>query len=340
LSENNRWVELDFKSKLKYNGQTFSESEVYDKIVAIPGGYCDIIRYNVSADNEVSNIEIAEDMTEYSLLSSEAALAADNNTFRKSYSGDQVWRSRSNSFEGKICANNECVVFYIPDNATESDISVMKIGTIPSDESYDIIAYDVDKYLNTPVIRINKIPLGGGTSSNFFFVKSKGQAVDSEGDIVPTIRGYWRGFEVSVQVKLSATLTTANIDALEVGTPILFSLDDSGKITKIVNCSPDSNGYFTGPSGRGAYYTSSCQAGGIVVKNDYINGHLVINSSLAGDYYNTQYSDDTSVYIYNKSTGEYSQGSVADIVPGDIIISKLTYFFSKEIAVIRNSANR
>lgn len=334
-SENKHWVDLEFKNRLKFNGETVTEAEAYSRLGSDPAVYRDVIRYNVSSDNEVSSIEVARDMTGYSLISDEARVAADNNVFRKSYSDSQVWRSRSNSFEGKICVDSDSVIFFIPDDADMDDIMVMKPGALPSDDGYELVAYDVDKELNAPVIKIKKLPVGGGTSSNFFFVKSKGQAVDAEGDIVPSVRGYWRGFEVSVQVKLSANLTQAHIDAINIGDPILFSLDSDGKIVNFVNCAPDSNGYYSGPSGRGAYYTSSCQAGGIVLRNDYITGHLVVNSSLAGDYYNTQYSGETMVYIYNKTTEEYSVGTVADIVPGDVIVSKLMYFFSNEIAVIR-----
>ena len=66
-----------------------------------------------------------------------------------------------------------------------------------------------------------------------------------------------------------------------------------------------------------------------------MNQHLVVNSSLSGDYYNTQYSENTDVYIYYASDRYCVKGSVNEIVPGDIIVSRMGYFFSHEIAVLR-----
>ena len=328
FSENSHWVVLDFNDTVKLNGTSTSAADAY---TSLGGKNCKgLIRYTVNSKNKVSRIDTPTDMTGYNLTSSNAIEAAQDNVFRKSYSGSTVWRARSGSFEGKFCLADDSIVFVIPENCEEKDIFVIKSGMLPSDVSYDVVAYDIDEKLNAKVITVKQLPVGSGSSSNFFFVTSIGKAYNSEGDLVPYVKGFWKGFKTGVMVKLSTTLTEASIQSIKIGDPVLFAFDSDGNVVNFKNCAPDENGYY----GR-AYYTSHCQAGGVVLQNDHENQHLVVNSSLGGEYYNTQYSENTDVYIYYAADKNCVKGSVNEIVSGDIIVSRLGYFFSHEIAVLR-----
>ena len=328
FSENSHWVILDFDKTIKMNGAPVSAEDAY---ASLGGSDCKgLIRYRVDSENKVSRIDSPADMTAYSLTSANAASAAEGDVFRKSYTGTTVWRARSGSFEGKFCLADDSIVFVVPDDGEEDDIYAVKPGMLPSDDSYNVVAYDIDEKLNAKVITVDKLPVGSGSSSDFFFVTSKGEANNSKGELVPFVRGYWKGFKTTVHVKLSATLTEADLQNINIGDPVLFAFNSEGNVINFRNCVPDANGYY----GR-AYYTSHCQAGGIVLQNDAVNQHLVVNSSLSGDYYNTQYSENTDVYIYYASDRYCVKGSVNEIVPGDIIVSRMGYFFSHEIAVLR-----
>lgn len=331
FSENKRWVTLRFAKRLKIDGgKSMSEEDAYSLLMSSANGYRGIIKYKVNLKGEVTQIERPIDMTDVSLISDDAINAAKNDTFRKSYAGSEILRSQYNGFGGMLFLDKECAVFIIPDNARESDIDVMRVSALPADEEYNIIAYDVDENLVTKIVSINQKPKAIGGSTNFIIVKSVGSALNSEGEDCPSINGYWHGQEISMTVKTSSYLTENEVYSLKKGDPIRIAMNENFDVTQISKYIPDSNGFYSTPR-----HSSSFIAGGRVIRNDRKNGKIIVKYNLSGGYYAISYTNESVAYLYDFKDDDYRKVDFPEVMPGDTVVARMSYFTANEMVVLR-----
>lgn len=331
LSENKHWVTLRFAKRLKIDGgKSISEEDAYSLLLSSANGYRGIVKYKVNLKGELTQLDRPVDMTDVSLISGDALNAAKNGTFRKSFAGSEYLRSQSNSFDSKLYLDKECAVFVIPDNAREDDIEVMRISALPADEEYNIIAYDVDENLVTKIISINQKPKAIGGSNNFIIVKSIGSALNFEGDDCPSINGYWHGQEISVTVKTSSYLTENDVYSLKKGDPIRITMDENYEVTQISTYIPDANGFYGTPR-----QSSWCISGGSVIRNDRKNGKIIVKYNLSGGYYAISYTNESIAYMYDFENDDYREIDFSEVMPGDTVVARMSYFTANEMVVLR-----
>lgn len=329
-TENDRWVQLDFDSKITFNGESKTEEEAYYALGSTPDLYRGLIRYRVNSAGEVKFIETPGNI---GATSSGVQEATKNNVFRISYEGSLKWRSSPNCFDSIVWVKPSTVIFSVPTDGNESDIKLITSSKLQSDRSYSIKVYDMDENMNAGVVVINeKITSGISYGSNFMIVKSKVTALDYDGEPAPALRGWWNGNEFSFTINTQDNALMTKYNSINKGDVILFGFGNKDEIISINRYVFKENGYYDVTSPYDVFKV----AGGIADKVDYNNGHAGVVYNSDGDYFRFVYSASTVVYVYDVLNDQFAQGDIYDIFEGDRIIVKMRYLSANEVVVFKD----
>lgn len=347
-SENNRWVELPFAKKIEYNGQNGKTKEyVYNNLLTLNGGqkYKGVVRYLVNKTGELSVLKTPQDLSQHGLpglLSQEALDAARNDTFRKSFESAAnggtalaprpCYRPESQSFDGKILLDLSTVIFYIPPDGNKDDITVLGQSSLSANNTQGIGAYDVGENMCAAVITVDvKADTFGGTY-RFMVATGIGDILNSEGELVKSVMGYWRGQKIALPVKISDTLTLSKLSEITVGAPLRFALDENGEISKLEIYTAENGIYGAEPSASG-----SCVSGGRVNRCDTVNGSITVDRNpRSNNHFVTKYDRYTEIMTYDVGTGKAYVSNASEILPTDTIIVNMVKYIADDIIVIRN----
>ncbi len=332
FTENNRWVELEFKDKFKFNGQTINAADV------LGSGYLgnttsqqrQMIRYNVNEDAQIIKMETAVSIP---IDSPEEAQAIENDTFRISYKPSQevAYRSNSKTLDGNVFVDSATKLFVIPSNNNEDDFSV--ITSLSSNREYpNLVVYDADENMVARVLSTSYVSNGIPSSTKFMIVKSKGTMLNSEDDAVTSIRGLWNGGETAFPVKICSTLTQSKVDAVKPGDIIRFAYDDNGDIFRITNYASVNSIPYYKPS---TMYQSMNIIGGVADSVDYTGNRIKLYYNSSNDRCAVSVSTSASVSIYDSASETVKKASFADVTKEDKIILRMSYFVAQEILIIR-----
>jgi len=331
FTENNRWVELFFADKVKYNGKAIAGENLYSLLMETGDDYKQLVRYNVNSVPELASLETCADIP----IGAEGEKeATENNIFRKSYSGSLRYRNSPKSFNGVFFVDPDAKIFNIPADLSKDQFVVRSASVLKTDTAYNITAYNVDRYLTSGVLTTPDLSSDNEIlhTDKFMIVKGKGQIVNSEGDASPSIVGYWDGVEISFPVKIGDLgVSDETYNALEKGDVILFKFDDDSNITSVTEY-PSGDVYYTSTS---TLYTTCSVMGGVVSDIDITGKKIRMTYSENGSELGVIYTTSTSAAIWNSRYGIYSQASVEDIIPGDKIFINTRYLNCYDVIIIR-----
>lgn len=331
FTENDRWVTLEFADKVRFNGTSYSASTLYNTLSENVNSYRQLIRYNV---NDIPRIVSMETAKEYTLGTDSEKDATSTDEFRKLYQGSLMYYSSVKSLGSKFFVDGKTKIFNIPADMSEKNFKIKTIASLVNDRTYDVTAYDIDKYLNCGVLTTDGLVVDKNISSSdrFMVIKSVGKMVNSEGDACPSIRGYWNSLEISFPVLVGDDgVDQEVIDNLSSGDVILFKQDAEDNIINITEYNAYSTYYVT----RTNLYYSFNVIGGIVDEIDYENKRVRLIYTANGELAPITYSSSTTVAIWDNQTKEYKVAGVSDILPEDKIFANMNYLRCNDILIIR-----
>ena len=332
FTENNRWVELYFADKVKYNGTSVTADSLYNTLSAMGDDYKMLIRYNVNSVPELASLETYVDIPIGDAAEKEAI---ENNTFRKSYSGSLKYRNSPKSFNGVFFVDPDAKIFNIPDDLSKDQFVVRTISALKTDATYNITAFNTDKYLTSNILVTPDLAVDNEIihTDKFMIIKGIGQIVNSEGDVSPSIIGYWDGIEISFPVKLGQNgVSTETMNGLAKGDIVLFKYDEDSNITSVTEY-PAVDTYYTSTS---TLYTTCAIMGGVVSEIDITGKKIRMTYSESGSEVGVVYTTSTTAAMWNKTYDTYSEAKVEDILPGDKIFINTRYLSCHDIIIIRD----
>ena len=331
FTENGRWVELSFADRVKYNGSYVSAENLYKLLYDSGDEYKKLVRYNVNSVPELIRLESYSEI----LIGDEAEMdAIKNDTFRLSYSGNLYYRNSPKSFNGVFFIDPNAIIFNIPQNLSEENFKVRSVSSLRTDNRYDIKAYNVDKYLTSKLL--TTYGLGADrditNTDKFMIVSGLGRVVNSEGDDVPSLRGWWNDSEISLPVKVSEDgISSETLNNLQKGDVILFKYDEDSNVISITEYPADSK-YYTSSS---ILYSTCTIIGGDVSEIDITNKKIRIRYNAEGSEAGVIYTSATTATIWDKKTGEMRPADVSEIIPGDAVFVNTRYLSCYDIIIIR-----
>lgn len=335
FTENNRWVELEFKEKINYNfSKNYSSAKFYDDCMSMEN-FRQLISYTVNEDGMIQMIKTAEQVEPYS---EEEKSAIDNNTFRVLPEIEKAtYRSGMQSFDNDVIVGSDTKIFMIPKQengmlASKEDFWIMPASSLYPDTIYNNIkAYDTDMLREAKAVVITGSSQQVNPRSNMFIVKKMTKLLDESGTPVDGIKGYYRNAEVTIPVESSSVLDQLGTE-LDAGDIVQFDMNSTGSIKKLIlqyDYSKGTNqGYITNN-----LYSYATFASGKIYYADYENGKFVLQTNDQKIVFKT--SSNVSVYVYNNQRKNVVQGSLADLSDGSDVFLKMAYYSASEIIVFR-----
>jgi len=342
FTQNNRWVDLDFAKSIEFNGTRRPGEDVYAELKA-DENFRQLVRYNVNEDAEVILLQTAQKIEIGSKDADgdgidEEAQAIENNTFRvASLTTTDKFCPTPKSFNGKCFVDSDAKIFVIPEDMSMEKFTILTRSTFTERTYQNLCAYDVNEYLNAAIFTMpdtvsNSKNLSSGDKA--IVIKSKGQVLDSDGSIVPSLKGWWSGIEMSFAVKIAdGYVTQDTYNSIGEGDVVYFKYDDNGNIISVIGVYSVRGQQ---PAYKDAGYYTAEIAFGKVEKCDFENSRLILtaqNGSQKGYMYNSK----TGVYIWDCKEKEFRKASAAEVLADDVVVMNMTYHNANEIIVIRNS---
>lgn len=330
FSEKGRWVDLYFADKVKYNGTATLADKLYTDLIS--DDYQKLVRYNVNDDAELIRLETYTNIP----IGDEAEKSAiENDTFRLSYTGTLSYRNSPKSFNGVFFVDPNAIIFNIPKNLSQENFKVRSVSNLRTDNSYDITAYNVDKYLTSNLL--STYGLGAErditNTDKFMIVESIGRVVNKNDEEVPSIRGWWNDSMISLPVKLGDDgVSETKLNSLQKGDVILFKYDEDSNVISVTEYPADTTYY----SSSNSLYSTCTILGGTVSEIDITNKKIRLKYQADGKEAGIVYTATTTATIWDKNTGIKRPADISEIIPGDCLFVNTRYISCHDILIIRN----
>lgn len=332
FTENGRWVNLDFADRVKFNGTYVTSVSLYNTLLAMGNGYKELIRYNVNSNAELINLETYQDIP---ISSENEQYAIENDVFRLSCHESLTYRNSPKSFNGVFFVDPNAIIFSIPRDMSEHKFRVKDISVFKTDTRYDITAFNTDKYLTSNLLLAYDLGVDKDISNTdkFMIVDGTGRIVNTDGEDVPSLRGWWNDSMISFPVKVGEDgISQSTFDNLEKGDVILFKYDEGSNIISVTEY-PAAGKYYTSTS---SVYSSCTIIGGEVSDIDIANKKIRIQYTSSGKETGVIYTDSTTATIWDKNTDTQRIADISEIIPGDIVFVNTRYLNCHDIVIIRN----
>lgn len=331
-SDKDRWVELDLKDKITFNGVRTLASSVIgnEKFLDDDGQFVpQLVTYRVNSKNELTVLNTAKAVARWS---DAEAQARENAEFRQNVIGtDKMnFRATGNAFNMVAFINTSTYVFVIPGTEVggkfeidDDDIHLENVSNFVGDSQYGPLKfYDMDEWGNAKALVVY-----GDTAkldANIYPVTDVGSVMDSNGNVVNSISIIYNGYELTFEVSDSVTFsrrTGMSIGDLKKGDVIRYGMGKSGKVGIIEPYINDSTDKYVLTNG---IYSSQTFVTGDVERIDTgdIKKVQLINGS---DKYILDISAVSAVYRYNTKKEEVQISSVSEIPPGVHAVMSVRY---------------
>lgn len=338
FTENDRWVELELKDKITYNGKS-EDSELFYNDCMATKDYRQLITYTVDEAGRINMIKLAESFAEYS---AEEENAIEQDIFRKYDEIASVkYRSGlkalgSGSGQASILLSDSTKVFVVPDQteaaASKDEFYMMPRSEFEADATYtNVTAYDLDKIRTAGALVIRGHKKAINSKSSFMVVDEIVRTLNSDDTAVKGIKGYYKNSLITLAAKDDSIFLDSNGKAIEYseGDVIQFTLDVDGNISSIVLRYDYSAG--TGQSvGSTLSYASNTFVANTVYYTDASANKFITDGetkSIVGT------DGSTIISVYDTETKTLTPGSLADLEKGNKFIARVVYYVADEIIV-------
>jgi len=333
FTENDRWVELEFKENIKYNGTKKAATDVYDILTGID--YRQLITYTVDEAGKINTISTAESFTPYS---EEEEYAIEHNIFRvydKIASAN--YRSGFKSLDNLMVISSDAKIFVVPDQSVsegdKEDFRMISLNEFRSGEAItNIIPYDVDKARRANALVIVGYERKVNPRSAFMVVDDIVYAQNTADEFVMSVRGYYKNSLVTIPA-VNDSVYSALPEALSEGDVIQISLNENGDINRIelkFNLSNGKNQYILE---NGRYSLDTFLAS--TVYYAVAEADTVVTEEL-GDgkgRYIMGVDKNTLIYVYDTVEKTMQEGTLADMQPGNGFVARIADYVADEIII-------
>lgn len=333
FTENNRWVELPLRSKLRLNGVTGrTAAEAYRLLTENGILTPQLVTYRVSAEREISELNTAQGI-EAGSAEEEAAIR--DGIFRKSMAlGSVIYRnmSSSRSFEDYACVK-DAKVFLIPPqpaSAADDQFSAGGVGLLVHDQNYsNVNLYDMDELRCAKACTVDKKTTNVSTSSPYMVVTDINEAVNDDDEPVYALRGLYNG---SMSVVYTADKTIVESKNLRKGDVIQFSINDDGEAENLVQQFKAEDG-FTQKGIKGSAYSDTTILRGQILKINAAEREMVIDYGTRKGVF--PITTRAKIYVYDPVHNRATVGTAEDIAQGDYIFYTARYFDINTIVIFK-----
>lgn len=335
FTENNRWGTLTMHHRVKYNGESMKAEEVVGLLGTNPNDYRQLIRYLVNSEGKIVTLDTATTVT---MGTDAEKQAIKEDTFRMSASGSLSYRTTTQTFNGQVGIGSAAKLFVVPDQTKGSDemgFSILGRSSLQQDASYKFEAYDADSYRTSDVFVLNNYTQVINTSSaisEMMLVQDIGQTLNGDGEVVDSVNGYWQGHELSLPVKLGEKSAIQSLSLLNAGDFIQFTYNNNGEIENIERKYTAGTEFYLSTSSP---YNSISFVSGRVLAVNAAGNRMVLQYGADGSagIYSTS---STGIYIYEAEKKRFTEGTVADLMEGDIVFTSARYMVCRELFIIRD----
>lgn len=336
FTENNRWVELPLRSKLRLNGEPGRKAEEAFGLLTENGKILpQLVTYRVSVEREVNELNTARDVT---VGSAEEEIAIRDGVFRKSLSfGSVVYRNMSNSrsFEDYACLK-DAKIFFIPPqpaNAADDQFSVGGVGLLTHDQSYtNVNIYDMDELMCAKACTVDKKtePISNSLGFKpFMLVTDISEAINDDDEIVDALQGLYNGGMSTVYME---NKTLVESKGVRKGDIVQFAVNSDGEAEDILMQFKAEDG-FTQKGIEGGAYNTATILRGQVVKANTAEREIVIDYGLRKGVF--PLTRNAKIYIYDPVRNRGTVGTESDIAQGDYIFYAARYFDINTIIIFK-----
>jgi len=335
FTEYDRWVDLYFAKKVDFNGEAVDAETLFDHLT-IDESFRQLIKYKVNDNREIIALATAR---EYLIGSENENIAIENDIFRISFKGSGQYRSTNRSIDGKVVIDSNARVFIIPSDYDKDEFKIKTVSDFEGDENYTLTAYDADEHLSAKAVVTNDSATKRGISSSdkFMVVKSIGMKLNSEGDTVPSVKGYWNRTEITFPVLVGdGGVSIEELNSLEKGDVVIIKYDDDSNIVRLKKYSLEDEAFASALPSYGAY--SGVVACSKVEKIDTLGKKIRIASAVndSSEHRSISYTSSTTCAIWDGESETYITTGADEILPGDIIFVNMRYFQCTDILIVRN----
>lgn len=335
FTENNRWVTLKFKDKVKHNGKSKKDVKLYEELTAAED-YRQLIQYRVNSDRQIYELNTAQTFEQ---MSDEEDIAIKNSTFRLSYENAGITFRGANTFEASVYVAPSTIIFRVPvqavgEWASEEKFSIEDRDILVDGRSYNVKAYNMDRGFTAEVC----VVFGDTTQINtttkfakFMIIKNVMETVNDDNEETYLMNGYYGGTEFSIFTEDKNVLN--KIGTLYKSDIIQFAMNNKGYATSVNRVYESQKGSEQKYVTNGIYSAPTIFAAQVKY-NDAIGGRIIIEYGkeklgLAN------FDAVETVYIYNPETGRLKMGSRNDVLKGDYVFGIMRYLSLRELIVIR-----
>ncbi len=342
ITEDNNIEVYELNSKLQFNGERISGSEVERDVrnVLAPDGKWQqqLVQYETNKDGKIITLNTATFNPE------PVSKQNKNNVFycsRTKASGR--YKTGIRGFSMSFSTNSATKVFIVsPNEGTEEDeFSVKSNSYFVNDSSYTVEAYNINEggIADVVVCWNNITAVDVGVSSSLMMVDLIADGINSDGENVKVLCGLINGKYSEYTVKTDVSLEVPSGEtkrSIKRGDVVRFALNDKNEICNIsVDVNIDTQR--TVNAGFGSVYTSVGWGFSGVVYS--IDGNFAIVSKVVGEPLKSiDFTDVSNLYstniagnimIYDEELDEIYVGTVQDILPYKAVGESATRFFAK-----------
>lgn len=310
FTENNRWVILELKDRIEYNGTKVGKEYFYNNVLP---SYVGMITYRVNSEGKVCEINTPREINRWS---DEYKTAIEQNIFRQAFAiSDQHYRHYTASIGSNIpyaFFSAKTKAFLVPSisrDADPDDFNVINSSQLYSDERIlgDIYIYDTDEFGNMDMCMFVGHTITANPDNEVALITKVRNSNINGGNYMITcmVDGVERNYYTQ----------DTNITVPKVGSLVLFAYNSEGFVTSIVTkydsaLGFEQKGLLEGPHNargtfKGQILESSSSEDKFILDFDYAQGPGIFTGSLK-----------PKIYVYYPEYNEYKTGTFDDLVPG------------------------
>ena len=332
FTENARWVELELRDKLKFNGESGRTAEsVYSVFGTEASGYRQMITYKVNADAQIVELNTAK---VYDAWSAAERDAINNGTFRARKFSSQLYRTAISAFGTGAYLTGKKTIFFIPkqegNSTSENDFYIGNTSNLTADASYSGYVYDCDKTGGAQVCMLSTDYLTNKVDaiSSVMIVKKVIKTVNSDNELIYNIKGMYKGYEVEINTAASGNF--GGVANLEFGDIIQFTTNPNGEMSAYVQKFDYSSQYGKNAFFNGAAYHNATLGGGTLYEIDTGNNMMVFSTASKVMF---TFLDGCTYYLVDTGERTMKITDLSDVAFGRYMVVRGSYFRAQEVVI-------
>ena len=318
------WKTFKFADKVDYNGdkQTMSQ-KVLDGIETAHNGKISVVAYTTNSEGNIISLDLPK-----------AYDGLDDNTFNYKMNMTNNYRPNNTSFQSQMFIDSNAVMWFVKvsesaNDAPERRLQLLKdedsysarsTAALAQDKSYTFHAFNIDRFCFADIFIIeetNQLALDSMAEGNIFVVDEVSETLSSDGEIMGTVSGMMGSYDAISYYCEEPSM----VMGLKRGDVITLHTNSKGYIDNIQKIYDISMGVDYYCPTETEIHSINTKLNGIVKLNSVSNNRMKVDCG-SGEW-NMRTASNNLVVVYDTVTDTLRRGGIADIEPGDFIVTRL-----------------